>query len=234
MDACLAALERQSLPRGRFEIIVVDNASPCGASAVETAIAGRALLVVEHERGAGPARNRGVVEARHPLLAFIDSDCIPDDGWLEAGTAALDRADMVGGAVSVSVRNPAAAAGRKPSSRSLRSITGVMSKRNGLALRPTYLCGESCLGGSEVSATGCPKTPIGAAERLTQAALSFSRNEPGLAIQRGLTGRNWSGSGAASIWRALPWRLNARWVGCAGLSAVSRYCCPFQSTQHRS
>ncbi len=111
LDACLAALERQSLPRGRFEIIVVDNASPCGASAVETAIAGRALLVVEHERGAGPARNRGVVEARHPLLAFIDSDCIPDDGWLEAGTAALDRADMVGGAVSVSVRNPGSRSG---------------------------------------------------------------------------------------------------------------------------
>ena len=103
---CLAALEKQTLPRLSFEIIVADNASPEGREAVADTIAGRARLVVVTERGAGPARNGGVAAARGEILAFTDSDCQPEPLWLTAGLAALDDYDFVGGRVKVLVDDP--------------------------------------------------------------------------------------------------------------------------------
>lgn len=104
---CLASLDRQSLPRERFEIVVVDNASPCGIAAVAEVVAGRALLVEETGKGAGPARNRGVAETHAPVLAFIDADCVASPQWLEEGLKGLERYDVVGGRVDVSVADEA-------------------------------------------------------------------------------------------------------------------------------
>lgn len=102
LDRCLAALAGQQADGG-FEVIVADNASPCGIAAVEKVIAGRARLVVATEKGAGPARNAGVAAARGRLLAFTDCDCLPEPGWLLAGLAALAGCDFVGGAMTVLV-----------------------------------------------------------------------------------------------------------------------------------
>lgn len=103
LDLCLASLERQTLPRANLEIIVVDNASPCGMAAVGAAVAGRARLLEETSKGAGPARNRGVADARGRVLAFIDADCIASPHWLEEGLKGLERYDIVGGRVDVAV-----------------------------------------------------------------------------------------------------------------------------------
>jgi GT2 family glycosyltransferase len=107
LELCLAALERQTMPRAAFEIVVADNASPAGPEAVARAIAGRARLVTVAERGAGPARNGGAAVALAPILAFTDSDCIPEPQWLEAGLAALGDHDIVGGRVKVLIDDPA-------------------------------------------------------------------------------------------------------------------------------
>lgn len=103
LDACLRALEAQTYPRGQFEIVVADNHSPCGIDAVREVIAGRAKLVNVSEQGAGPTRNGGAAAASGRLLAFTDCDCLPEPGWLGAGLAALDRADIVGGKMTVLV-----------------------------------------------------------------------------------------------------------------------------------
>lgn len=103
LDRCLGALESQTIARDRFEIIVADNGSSCGRSAVEATIKRRARLVSVSERGAGPARNGGAESARGQLLAFIDSDCVADSKWLEEGLAALAESDFIGGRVVVSV-----------------------------------------------------------------------------------------------------------------------------------
>ncbi|MBA3896965.1 MAG: glycosyltransferase [Sphingomonadaceae bacterium] len=100
---CLDALEAQTIGRSRFEILVGDNGSPCGLDAVEAVTANRACVVEVRERGAGPARNGAAAVARGDILAFIDSDCIADSHWLEAGVAALAPRAFAGGQVIVPV-----------------------------------------------------------------------------------------------------------------------------------
>jgi len=106
LDVCLGALERQTFPADQREIIVADNASPQGAEAVAKVIANRARLVVVPQKGAGPARNGGVAVSRGEILAFTDSDCLPDGDWLSQGVGALSRYDFVGGRVDVLVADP--------------------------------------------------------------------------------------------------------------------------------
>jgi glycosyltransferase involved in cell wall biosynthesis len=86
---CLAALDAQTYPRHDFEIVVGDNGSPSGPDNVANVIAGRARLVTIGERGAGPARNGAVAASSGEILAFTDSDCVPEPQWLSAGLAAL-------------------------------------------------------------------------------------------------------------------------------------------------
>lgn len=107
LDLCLHALQRQTFPRESFEIIVADNASPEGEAQVAAAIGGRAELVVVTGRGAGPARNGGVMRARGEVLAFTDCDCIPEPQWLAEGLAGLAGYDFVGGGMKVLVEDPA-------------------------------------------------------------------------------------------------------------------------------
>lgn len=106
LGLCLDALSNQTFPRERFEIIVADNASPEEREAIATVIDGRAQLVTVEERGAGPARNGGVLAASGEILAFTDCDCVPAPGWLAAGLAALERYDVVGGAMEVLTDDP--------------------------------------------------------------------------------------------------------------------------------
>ncbi len=103
LDLCLTALEAQSFPRESFEIIVADNASPCGIEAVRAVVRDRAMLVEVPEQGAGPTRNGGAAVAHGEMLAFTDSDCVPAPGWLDAGLRALEKADIVGGKMTVLV-----------------------------------------------------------------------------------------------------------------------------------
>jgi glycosyltransferase involved in cell wall biosynthesis len=101
LDLCLSRLAAQSYPADRFAIIVGDNGSPCGKEAVAATIAGRAMLVIEPRKGAGLARNAAAAQASGDILAFIDSDCQAQPGWLSAGVAALADAGLVGGAVTI-------------------------------------------------------------------------------------------------------------------------------------
>ncbi len=109
LDRCLAALAAQDFA-GTSEIVVADNASPEGLDEVERVVAGRARVVVQPEKGAGPARNAGVAAARGRVLAFTDSDCVPDPGWLAAGVAAVDATTIAGGRMTVLTGTPRTAA----------------------------------------------------------------------------------------------------------------------------
>ena len=101
LATCLAALERQTLGRESYEIIVADNASPIAREKLEAAVAGRARLVNAPIPGAGPARNAGVAASCGTFLAFTDCDCIPEPHWLEHGLEALSECDFAGGQMTV-------------------------------------------------------------------------------------------------------------------------------------
>ncbi len=98
----LAALNRQRYPRERFEVIVADNNSTDGSPDVATAHG--AVVVFERDRqGSYAARNKGVAAARGDILAFLDGDCRPDEGWLSEAVAVFTEtgADLVGGRIAI-------------------------------------------------------------------------------------------------------------------------------------
>ena len=106
LDICLAALARQTFSQADFEIVVADNNSPQGSQEVARIIAGRARLISVAEKGAGPARNGGVAASVGEVLAFLDSDCVPEPQWIAEGLAALEKHDVVGGSVGIFVDAP--------------------------------------------------------------------------------------------------------------------------------
>jgi glycosyltransferase involved in cell wall biosynthesis len=99
LPALVAALEAQTLPRARFEVVIGDDGSVDGGT--DDLDSGDGWLRVTR----GPpltsyaARNRAAGLARGRILAFCDADCRPDPSWLQAGVAALDHADVVGGEI---------------------------------------------------------------------------------------------------------------------------------------
>jgi glycosyltransferase involved in cell wall biosynthesis len=100
MASTLDALDRQTLPREQFEVIVVDDAS--GDDTASIAEAGGAVVVrLAENAGVAAARNRGIAEAVAPVIAFIDDDCTADPDWLRALTEpfADESVDGVGGQI---------------------------------------------------------------------------------------------------------------------------------------
>jgi glycosyltransferase involved in cell wall biosynthesis len=92
---CLAALERQTLPRDQFEILVVDNGSTDDTAAVARAVPG--VIVLQEQRpGSYAARNRALAAARGEYVAFTDADCRPAPDWLEAALLAVKLHSRIG------------------------------------------------------------------------------------------------------------------------------------------
>lgn len=108
LRACLRALGAQVFPAGRFEVIVIDNGSADGSPRVAEAAAVR--VATELTPGSYAARNRGVSLARGQILAFTDSDCVPDPFWLARGVEHIRRepGTVIAGHIELRVASPAA------------------------------------------------------------------------------------------------------------------------------
>ena len=68
------------------EIIVIDNA-PSNSSTAELVARLPVRYVKEERPGLDWARNRGIAEASHEIIAFTDDDVRPDRGWLRGMAA---------------------------------------------------------------------------------------------------------------------------------------------------
>ena len=84
-----------------FEVVVVDDGSTDGADEEALSRAGQdppVRLLRSNGLGAIEARKIGVADSSGEILAFTDSDCIPDPRWLECAMRAIDEGcDMVNG-----------------------------------------------------------------------------------------------------------------------------------------
>jgi len=104
LERCLAALERLDYPRDRWEVIVVDDASTDETASCAEAWCERLplrILRMPERVGAAECRNRGALAAQGEILAFTDSDCLPDVRWLRELVPEFVRPGVVavGGAV---------------------------------------------------------------------------------------------------------------------------------------
>lgn len=96
---CLEAIEKQTYPRDRIKVYVVDN-----GSSDETPDVIRSFdwvhYLCEPKPGSYSARNTGIGQTSSQFVAFTDSDCIPEPDWLvEVVKAMLAHPDagVVGG-----------------------------------------------------------------------------------------------------------------------------------------
>jgi len=103
----LDAIVAQTYPREFYEIIVADNGSNDDTSWVieqyTRKYRGRVRFVLESKiQSSYAARNKAIAEAKGHILAFTDSDCIPEPNWIEAGICALKnkRASCGGGHIT--------------------------------------------------------------------------------------------------------------------------------------
>lgn len=103
LPRCLELLQRQSYPSELTEIVVVDNGSSRPIRDIIAAFPG-VREAFEAERGCGTARNRGVQLSRGEILAFTDSDCLPDRDWVANGVQRLiapGAPDILGGDILI-------------------------------------------------------------------------------------------------------------------------------------
>ncbi len=98
---CLAALERQNLPRGDFEVIAIDNGSTEDVAAVRREFPAVRWLS-EPRPGSARARNLGLAHATGEIIAFTDADCLPAPTWLEELVRALETTgkSMIAGRIA--------------------------------------------------------------------------------------------------------------------------------------
>jgi len=78
--ACLESLNRQTLPRADYEIIVVDGNSRDRTRELAAPLAD--LVFVQTSPRVGGARNDGATRARGEIVAFADADCVVPPDWL--------------------------------------------------------------------------------------------------------------------------------------------------------
>lgn len=85
---CLGALNKQTLSKDLYEVIVVNN-DPSDKIPSDFFIPENTIIIEESKKGSYAARNAGIKKAKGNLLAFTDADCIPDINWLANAVSVL-------------------------------------------------------------------------------------------------------------------------------------------------
>lgn len=136
MRETIEHLLRQSLPPD--EIIVVDDGSTDETANILRSFGSRIKVLSKTNGGPASARNVGIRASRGSLIAFTDSDCFPEEDWLQNLVKGFHSLDIAG------------AGGRV-----LSSVNGYIAEYVDLHgfMNPAYSTGENIL--SLVTANAC-------------------------------------------------------------------------------
>ncbi len=105
LERLLAALADQQIPAASYEIIVVDDGSTDQTREYLAGLSDNTRWLAHERQGPGQARNSGAAEARGSILLFIDTDCVPEPGWLAALSAPFSD-ESVGATGGAEVMQP--------------------------------------------------------------------------------------------------------------------------------
>jgi GT2 family glycosyltransferase len=143
MDRCLDAVLAQTvLPREVVVVVDAGSTEPVAARLRDRArSAPVSVLVLEDPGGVAHRRALAARTSRGELIAWTDSDCRPDPGWLEAGAAAF--ADPAVGVVQGRTRPqdvpvPRGVRGRWRATQQIDALTGFFETCNLFLRRAAY------------------------------------------------------------------------------------------------
>jgi cellulose synthase/poly-beta-1,6-N-acetylglucosamine synthase-like glycosyltransferase len=91
----LHALESQTVPSEKYEVIVVDDGSTDATANLVASFHWAHCVSIPHS-GAATARNRGASAARGEILLFTDADCEPQSDWMEKMLAPFADTRVIG------------------------------------------------------------------------------------------------------------------------------------------
>lgn len=100
---CLEALDKQSISKAEFEIIIVNN-DPKDPVPEGITFSENVTFLAQPKRGSYAARNLALEHIRGDIVAFTDSDCLPDSRWLEEALKVFrshQQVDLIGGDIQL-------------------------------------------------------------------------------------------------------------------------------------
>jgi len=101
LEACLASVEGQDLPRDRFEIVLVDNGAPAGSlDPIRSRFPGVEVVASAQNLGFSGGCNLGIAKARGEYVVLLNDDTRVEPGWLRALVDVADADPAVGIATS--------------------------------------------------------------------------------------------------------------------------------------
>ncbi len=100
-EKCYQRLKDQTFEESEIEILVINN-SPENPVPSSLSILSNTKIIDQPIPGSYASRNLGVSISQGDILAFTDSDCLPENDWLEKAEKAMTgEADLIGGRVEV-------------------------------------------------------------------------------------------------------------------------------------
>ncbi len=91
LPGCLLALSRQTLPRHRFEVVLLDNASADGSADLTAGVPFVRLVQSRVNLGFAEGNNRSARYAHGSRLVLLNNDTLPDPHWLTELVRVSDR-----------------------------------------------------------------------------------------------------------------------------------------------